>query len=588
MSKKVSPFKSQSTAMRRVYEEIEDYAKNGLNCVFFGPRGSGKEILANFYVAKYREARQKTPAIPFHSLDCAGLTHDLAQSELFGHVEGAFTGATASKEGLFQLGEGGIIFLDELGELPRSIQANLLRALDPGQGRRVGEAKSYDIQDVTVICATEQPEKTIHPALLDRLEGRIKVPGLDERSDDIPAAVEYFTQSGLNRRVDKKDLLLQLIGKHDLQSEEGQALVQEIASRIAPIAQSQEWPGNLRTLRINTTLAVIRAKKLSSVRAFATDAVEYFCVHLGQYSRPRGSLNRGESSVREDSALKKPNRPFEWVGSDDILRIMPGISEENKVLLLSFLNETGGHRFKRKNLQAYLKAHGKKTTNPRSWLEKMCRVDPATQRALLCQEGLKKDVYRRSSEVSAFEKGRSSKQTFLPLPLDVIWRDSHRRHLNEMCEILTTARILFVSGKQGVGKTVTIEALGTELSSDRAVHYYPFGDHGMAWFLQFLEETLRDRRVTFSIAAEAETMVEKIERLRPKISRLFTGKKCLLILDNVNVLVSPEDKEALLAMVRRWTSLTFILVGEKLANSYLFQTPKDLSVVEYLIDPKSV
>jgi len=203
----------------------------------------------------------------------------------------------------------------------------------------------------------------------------------------------------------------------------------------------------------------------------------------------------------------------------------------------------------------------------------------------LIQEGSRKDLYILSSAVPVSEKPKSSRGSFLQLPLDVTWPKAHRKNLNAMHEMTNGARILFISGSKGVGKTVCIEALGTELSRNRAVYYYPFGDRGLPRFLEVLYEELRARGVAYdsvAVAEDKENVSATIKSLTPHINKLFPEQnQPLLLLDNVNLLTDPTQEKALIAMVQQWSDLSFVLAGEKLSN--LFQDDDNLSVVEYVI-----
>lgn len=111
--------------MQKVYSEVADYACHGLSCIIFGPRGSGKEFLVKHYVQKFRESSPRGDLSPFERLNCVGITETLAQSELFGHVKGAFTGAYQDKKGLFEIANGGVLFLDEVGDLTPYLNLDL-------------------------------------------------------------------------------------------------------------------------------------------------------------------------------------------------------------------------------------------------------------------------------------------------------------------------------------------------------------------------------------------------------------------------------------------------------------------------------
>ena len=158
-----------------------------------GETGTGKELAAHFV---HRNSSRTNR--PFLTLDCTVLTKALAESELFGHVRGAFTGSVGERQGLFKLADGGTLFLDEIGELPKSLQSKLLRVLETGEFRRVGSDRP-EHTDVRVICATnrnlasEVQNGRFREDLYYRLAClTVSLPSLRQRRDDIPALAELM------------------------------------------------------------------------------------------------------------------------------------------------------------------------------------------------------------------------------------------------------------------------------------------------------------------------------------------------------------------------------------------------------------
>ena len=167
-----------------------------------------------------------------HCLNCSAIPAELAESELFGHERGAFTGAAARRQGAFERASGGTLFLDEVGEMPLSLQPKLLRVLEDGQVQRVGAARRLEV-DVRVVAAThrdlaaEAQQGRFRLDLYHRLAvGIITLPPLRHRADDIPALVEHF--------------LYQLAGQ-------GPPL--DLDAAALALLRSHAWPGNVRQLQ---------------------------------------------------------------------------------------------------------------------------------------------------------------------------------------------------------------------------------------------------------------------------------------------------------------------------------------------------
>jgi transcriptional regulator with GAF, ATPase, and Fis domain len=180
-----------SLPMRQVYTVLERVAASDTTLLIQGETGTGKDVVARSVHST--SARAKGPFVP---VDCGAIPENLFESELFGHVRGAFTGAVANRAGAFEEASGGTLFLDEIGEMPLAMQAKLLRAIETRRVRRVGSSKETDV-DVRIVCATNRRlatmvnEGTFREDLYYRLAVvEVSLPPLRERKDDIPAIAQ--------------------------------------------------------------------------------------------------------------------------------------------------------------------------------------------------------------------------------------------------------------------------------------------------------------------------------------------------------------------------------------------------------------
>ena len=202
----------RSAAIRDVLARIVRIAPTDATVLITGESGTGKELVARAVHANSPRAER-----PFVSVNCAAITETLLESELFGHVRGAFTGAVATRKGLFEEANGGTFFFDEIAETPPSFQAKLLRAIQEGEIRRLGDNKSIHV-DVRIIAATNQDlsaaiaEKRFRQDLYYRLNvARFVLPPLRERREDIPLLVDFFLDKygrKMRRRVKLGDGVL--------------------------------------------------------------------------------------------------------------------------------------------------------------------------------------------------------------------------------------------------------------------------------------------------------------------------------------------------------------------------------------------
>ena len=218
--------------MREIYGILEKIAPTNATVVIEGETGTGKEVIA--HTLHKMSLRAKKPFVVF---DCGAVPESLIESELFGHEKGSFTGAIMTRQGLFELAQGGTIFLDELGELNLELQPKLLRVLEQREVRRVGAAKAIPV-DVRVIAATnrkleeEVRSNRFREDLFYRLSVvRIFLPPLRDRIDDLPLLVKHFLKNSAFNRDLNANLKLRSISREALKA-----------------MTSYTWPGNVREL----------------------------------------------------------------------------------------------------------------------------------------------------------------------------------------------------------------------------------------------------------------------------------------------------------------------------------------------------
>src|SRR5919198_8676 len=227
----------QSAQMREVFKLVETVSHSTATVLIEGESGTGKELVAR--AIHFRSGRRDKP---FLAVNCSALTDTLLESELFGHVRGAFTGATANKKGLFEAADGGTIFLDEIGDIPPATQVRLLRVLQEGELKRVGAADSVKV-DVRVIAATHRDLPKLVKAgkfredLFYRLNViAIPLPPLRDRIEDVPLLAHHFLRR-YTERLGKK--------------------VKTLSPEAIELLCGYRWPGNVRELENAVERAVV-------------------------------------------------------------------------------------------------------------------------------------------------------------------------------------------------------------------------------------------------------------------------------------------------------------------------------------------
>ena len=214
--------------MQRVNALINKVAPTNSTVLILGETGTGKEL-----AARSVHDQSDRCEMPFVALNCGALPENLIESELFGHRKGAFTGADEHRQGLFEVANGGTLFLDEIGELPRATQAKLLRVLESGEIRRVGDNDAFKV-DVRIVCATHRDlakmvaQDEFRQDLLYRINTfEIQLPPLRDRLNDIPALATH------------------LLAQHRPEVRSTQMAFEPAAIKQL---QSYAWPGNIREL----------------------------------------------------------------------------------------------------------------------------------------------------------------------------------------------------------------------------------------------------------------------------------------------------------------------------------------------------
>src|SRR2546428_4842956 len=233
-------FIGASKAIRDVFEFIESVAQRDVPVMITGESGTGKEVVARtIHRLSRREAK------PFVAINAAAIPESLIESELFGHERGAFTGAVATRQGVFEQANGGTLLIDEIAEMPMALQAKLVRVLADGKVRRLGGSYEFEF-DARVLAATNRdPLKAIEEGKLrEDLYYRLNVvpiplPPLRDRGEDIPLLVQHFVK--------------EFNTKHHIN-------IEGATDEAMTMLKGYSWPGNVRELRNVIERSVVLAK----------------------------------------------------------------------------------------------------------------------------------------------------------------------------------------------------------------------------------------------------------------------------------------------------------------------------------------
>ena len=305
----------QSAKMRTVLKTISRLGPYKATVLIYGESGTGKEL-----VARALHTLGPVPKGPFVTFNCSNLVESLAESQLFGHVRGAFTDAREASLGYFRSANGGTLFLDEIGELPMRLQPKLLRAVETHEVQPVGSAQGYKV-DIRLIAATNRDLPAMVKAgefrddLYYRLSASaINIPPLRERRDGLEALAAHFIQH-YNRLFDKQ--------------------VSHISRRALAVLQAYEWPGNVREF----AHAIQSAVMLTDNDRIDTQALPE---HVARAAPAIASANIAPSA--EPAAVAEPKSTVASPAPKTDIQDPLLLDEVIKKTLLRSLEETEGNR----------------------------------------------------------------------------------------------------------------------------------------------------------------------------------------------------------------------------------------------------
>jgi two-component system response regulator HydG len=292
----------QAPATKELYRQIELVAPTNYSIILYGESGTGKEVIART-IHQYSARKDK----PFVAMDCGTLSKELAGSELFGHVKGAFTGALNDKEGHFELANGGTLFLDEVANLSYEIQAALLRVIQERKFKRVGGTKEMDVDVRIIVASNENLQEAYRKGrfredLFHRFnEFSIMLPAFRYRKEDIPLFAEFFLAKA-NKELNKE--------------------VEGFEPDVMDIFMNYSWPGNLREFRnVIRRAALLTTSGLINARVLPPEIAD-----MNMYSQPAAGASLAAPAhpvVHKEMDLKNAAAQAEY---DTIMNVLKQVN----------------------------------------------------------------------------------------------------------------------------------------------------------------------------------------------------------------------------------------------------------------------
>jgi two-component system response regulator HydG len=272
--------RGKSATADKLYAHIDLVAPTDMSVIIQGESGTGKE-----YAARTLHAQSKRSAKPFVAIDCGALSRDLAASELFGHVKGAFTGAVSDKKGQFEAAEGGTLFLDEVGNLSYEVQVKLLRALQERVIQPVGSTKKIAV-NVRIITATNDDllnsiqNGEFREDLYHRLnEFKILLPALRDRGKDLELFIDHFIR---------------------LSNVELERNVKHLSPQVRELLLNYDWPGNLRELKnVIKRMVLLTPADTAGLEALPDEMI----LAIKQAPKPTGSDLKAINEINEKTLI---------------------------------------------------------------------------------------------------------------------------------------------------------------------------------------------------------------------------------------------------------------------------------------------
>lgn len=317
----------RSEPMQKVFKTVGQLATSDATTLITGESGTGKELVARAIFHHSTRSQQC-----FLAINCAAITENLLESELFGHEKGAFTGASSQRIGKFEQCNHGTIFLDEIGDMTFATQTKILRVLQSGTFERVGGNKSIHV-DVRVIAATNKlleqavAERKFREDLFYRLNVvRIEMPPLRDRVEDIPLLVNYFLKK-----------FAQLKQEHP----------KSISTDTIETLMAYRWPGNVRELENVIQRALVMTKGEAILKGDLPDKViSTQPINIASAAHPssgnRPTISNPAPDIEEESGLAfLAQKLFQWAKRDTDFKIIPAVERE---LIIHALVETDGNQ----------------------------------------------------------------------------------------------------------------------------------------------------------------------------------------------------------------------------------------------------
>ncbi|HBZ22061.1 MAG TPA: hypothetical protein DEO60_13095 [Bacteroidales bacterium] len=598
-------FTPEDEDTKKLYREVEEFAKHGQPVVIFGPAGSGKEFLARHYYSafvkseiyrqyktiwksKYNEIRNHysdfysgkslevflssiKPGV-FQSIDSTTIYPNLAESILLGHEENSTPGASV-RPGLLELIKCGVLFIEDIGELPRDLQAKLIRVFNSeiSMGCRIAGKINYSLKDVIIIPATNKPQEEIRKTFFYKIGIQVNLKGIDERPKDVRKSIPHFISKAIDKRKDNS-VISSWFGIYYSEkittlseTKEIKKFAEDLGNLVADEILIRRWPGNFRALRTALEASIFRIEKPKDASSFS----EEFHKNLQHYI-PEYSDNPEKTSVFVRQSFHDSVYPSQYPDLDrrileelNCRKKLNNISGFEKRILANFLSSKHKTGFMRRDLEEYYKEH----TSIRHTSEAHIRgkINKLVILKILSKTGEGKST--RYNLTNPFLKHVKNDDLFSLPEVSSDWTD-RRNEIDDLGRKINSIQRIYIQAPSGFGKTAFITMFCNSNQERYKFYYYALGEAGINKLFKDIVKLLRSKKIILNSEKILKDVVNNVQPYLKEIFKSKTGDKPVLILDNAHFVSDPDGIAIIADLAKRWQEVILILSGDKMDNTF--------------------
>jgi len=598
-------FTPEDEDTKKLYKEVEVFAKHGQPVVIFGPAGSGKEFLARHYYSafvkseiyrqyktiwksKYNEIRDHysdfysgkslevflssiKPGV-FQSIDSTTIYPNLAESILLGNEENSTPGASV-RPGLLELIKCGVLFIEDIGELPRDLQAKLIRVFNSeiSMGCRIAGKINYSLKDVIIIPATNKPQEEIRKTLFYKIGIQVNLKGIDERPKDVRKSIPHFISKAIDKRKDSSVISslfgINYSGKITTLSEtnEIKKFAEDQGDLVADEILIRKWPGNFRALRTALEASILRIEKPKDATCFS----EEFRKNLQDYITRYSDISE-KTSVFVEKTFPDTVYPSRYPELDrrileelNCRKKLNDIGGFEKKILANFLSSKHKTGFMRRDLEEYYKEHSSIRHTSEAHIRG--KINKLVILKILNKTGEGKST--RYNLANSFLKQVKNDVLFSLPDISGDWTD-RRNEIDDLGRTLLSTQRVYIQAPSGFGKTAFITMFCNSMKDQFNFYYYPLGETGISKMFEDIKKLLRSKKINLD---SDKLLKDAVNNVQPYLKEIFNtkeGDKPVLILDNAHFVSDPDGISIIADLAKRWQEVILILSGDKMDNTF--------------------